>query len=153
MFEKLKKQLKEQKGLTLVELLAVVVIIGIIAMVAIIAIGNIINNSKEEAIKSDAIQLINAANLYKATYGKLPVKTDSSKKGIEAYDQEFQNMVESGMEWTSGPTFGDTKSNKDVTTYISGTAVNDGRQVTFTDATIKDINNDNATNVVAGPQQ
>lgn len=41
--------MKEQKGLTLVELLAVIVILGIIAGIAVPSIGGIIENSKEKA--------------------------------------------------------------------------------------------------------
>ncbi|MGE7949517.1 prepilin-type N-terminal cleavage/methylation domain-containing protein [Lysinibacillus sp. NPDC093688] len=66
MFKKImnKKLLKNQKGLTLIELLAVIVILAIIAAIAIPAIGNIIENSRYNAAKSDAINVINAANLY-----------------------------------------------------------------------------------------
>ena len=59
------KKLKDQKGMTLIELLAVIVIIAIIAAIAIPAIGNIIENSRVGAVKSDAINIINAAQLYK----------------------------------------------------------------------------------------
>lgn len=62
----LQKKLKEQKGMTLIELLAVIVIIAIIAAIAIPAIGNIIENSRVGAIKSDAINIINAAKIYEA---------------------------------------------------------------------------------------
>ena len=50
----LQKRLKNEKGLTLVELLAVIVILGIIAAIAIPSIGNIIENSKVNAVKADA---------------------------------------------------------------------------------------------------
>jgi len=66
MFKKLmnKKLLKNQKGLTLIELLAVVVILAIVAAIAIPAIGNIIENSRYTAVKADATNIISAANLY-----------------------------------------------------------------------------------------
>ena len=66
MFKKLmnKKILKNQKGLTLIELLAVIVILAIVAAIAVPAIGNIIENSKYNAVKADAINVLNAANLY-----------------------------------------------------------------------------------------
>ena len=57
----MKKWLKNQKGLTLVELLAVIVILGIIAAIAVPAIGNIIENSRKDA------QIANAEALYDAT--------------------------------------------------------------------------------------
>ncbi|MGE7908894.1 prepilin-type N-terminal cleavage/methylation domain-containing protein [Lysinibacillus xylanilyticus] len=66
MFKKIlnKKLLKNQKGLTLIELLAVIVILAIVAAIAIPAIGNIIDNSKFNGVKADAVNVINAANLY-----------------------------------------------------------------------------------------
>lgn len=63
MFKKM-KHLKNQKGLTLIELLAVIVILAIIAAIAIPAIGNIIENSRYKAVKADAINVLNAANVY-----------------------------------------------------------------------------------------
>lgn len=66
MFKKLmnKKLLKNQKGLTLIELLAVIVILAIIAAIAVPAIGNIIENTRYNAVKADAINVLNAAQLY-----------------------------------------------------------------------------------------
>jgi type IV pilus assembly protein PilA len=58
------QKLKEQKGLTLIELLAVIVILAIIAAIAIPAIGNIIQNSRVGAIKSDALNAIAASEIY-----------------------------------------------------------------------------------------
>lgn len=60
----LQKRLKNEKGLTLVELLAVIVILGIIAAIAVPSIGNIIENSRYNAAKADAINVLNAANMY-----------------------------------------------------------------------------------------
>lgn len=57
-------KLKNEKGMTLIELLAVIVILAIIAAIAIPAIGNIIDNSRVGAIKSDAQNIIAAAELY-----------------------------------------------------------------------------------------
>ncbi|WP_205758523.1 prepilin-type N-terminal cleavage/methylation domain-containing protein [Lysinibacillus sp. SGAir0095] len=64
MFKTMKKRIKNEKGLTLIELLAVVVILAIIAAIAIPAIGNIISNSRAKAQVADAISVLDAANLY-----------------------------------------------------------------------------------------
>lgn len=59
-----KKRLNNEKGLTLIELLAVIVILAIVAAIAVPAIGNIINNSEIKAVKADALNILNAANIY-----------------------------------------------------------------------------------------
>lgn len=70
MFNKWLKRLKKnERGLTLVELLAVIVILAIVAAIAFILIGNVIENSKKDAHVSNALQLISAAKLYDATEG------------------------------------------------------------------------------------
>lgn len=61
------KQLKDERGLTLVELLVVVVILGIIAAIAVVAIGGIIENSKKDAMVADAKQMVSSAKLYTAS--------------------------------------------------------------------------------------
>ncbi|MEM5012211.1 prepilin-type N-terminal cleavage/methylation domain-containing protein [Niallia taxi] len=60
----LKKHIKNEKGLTLIELLAVIVILGIIAAIAIPSIANIIEKSRFDAIKADAVQILNGAQTY-----------------------------------------------------------------------------------------
>ncbi|TAA71619.1 prepilin-type N-terminal cleavage/methylation domain-containing protein [Planomicrobium okeanokoites] len=62
----LKKKLGNEKGMTLIELLAVIVILAIIAAIAIPAIGNIIENSRIGAAKSDALNAMAAAELFLA---------------------------------------------------------------------------------------
>ncbi|MDS9471335.1 prepilin-type N-terminal cleavage/methylation domain-containing protein [Sporosarcina pasteurii] len=64
MMKNIRKRLENEKGLTLVELLAVIVILAIIAAIAIPAIGNIIKNSQVGALKSDSLNAIAAAELY-----------------------------------------------------------------------------------------
>ncbi|MUV07466.1 prepilin-type N-terminal cleavage/methylation domain-containing protein [Planococcaceae bacterium Storch 2/2-2] len=57
------KQLKNQRGLTLIELLAVIVILAIIAAIAAVAIGNVISNSKDKAALGDAANIIAGAKI------------------------------------------------------------------------------------------
>ncbi|MFD1851896.1 type II secretion system protein [Oceanobacillus bengalensis] len=67
------RRLKEdERGLTLVELLAVVVVLGIIGGIAFVSIGNVIDNTKKDAHVANAQQLISAAKLYEATQGNIP---------------------------------------------------------------------------------
>src|SRR5690625_1727152 len=63
------KRLKNERGRTLVELLAVIVILDIIGTIAFVMIGNIIENSKKDAHIANAQQLIAAAKLYDADQG------------------------------------------------------------------------------------
>jgi type IV pilus assembly protein PilA len=59
-----KRFLKNEKGLTLIELLAVIVILGIIAAIAVPSIGGLIDNSRKEAHIANARQMIGAAKIY-----------------------------------------------------------------------------------------
>jgi len=60
------KTLKNKKGLTLIELIAVLVILGIIAAIAIPTIGNTINNQRESAAEANWSAVLSAAQLYSA---------------------------------------------------------------------------------------
>ena len=59
--------IKNNKGVTLVELLIVIVVMGIIAAFAIPAVGTIIENTNKDAILADAIAIENGAKLYCAS--------------------------------------------------------------------------------------
>ena len=55
---------QNQKGFTLVELLAVIVILGVIAAIAVPAIGNVIDHSKTDALAQTEKLIIDAADTY-----------------------------------------------------------------------------------------
>lgn len=63
MLEFLKRHFKNEKGLSLVELLAVIVILGIVAAIAVPAIGNIINNQRDKAVLADISGLVSSAKI------------------------------------------------------------------------------------------
>jgi type IV pilus assembly protein PilA len=67
MFKRIRNYFKNQKGLTLVELLAVIVILGILAAIAVPSIGGIIDNSRKDAHIGNAKQMVAAAKLAEAS--------------------------------------------------------------------------------------
>jgi type IV pilus assembly protein PilA len=67
--------MKDQRGLTLIELLAVIVILAIIAAIAIPSIMGLIDNSKKDAHVANAQQMINSA--------KLAITTDKSLQPLD----------------------------------------------------------------------
>src|SRR5690606_32775125 len=91
MLKLIKKRLKNQKGLTLVEVLAVVVILAIVAMIAIPAIGNMIENNRIKAMKADAINVISAAHIY-YTEGNTETFTNGLKD-VKNYLENFGSMT------------------------------------------------------------
>ncbi|HJV17667.1 MAG TPA: type II secretion system protein [Bacillales bacterium] len=80
MLQKLKKRLKNQRGMTLVELLAVIVILGIISAIAVPSFGGLIDKTKKDANVAEAIQIINSAKLYNTT-NPTDLIMDNSKLG------------------------------------------------------------------------
>ena len=68
--KKIKNILRNERGLTLIELLAVVVILAIIAAIAIPAIGGLMDNTKKDAHVANAQQMVSSARLYLTGDGK-----------------------------------------------------------------------------------
>ncbi|SOB93963.1 type IV pilus assembly protein PilA [Ureibacillus xyleni] len=97
MFKKMKKHVKNEKGLTLIELLAVVVILGIISAIAVPAIGNIIQNSRDKAILSEGVNILSAAKLA-YTDGKCDVSSPASGAATAECDSTDINGYLDGVE-------------------------------------------------------
>lgn len=81
----MKKLVKNQRGLTLIELLAVIVILGIIAAIAIPAVNAIMNKSKDEALVVEARSVLNAAKMYTATENPATGKVDNTTTKFARY--------------------------------------------------------------------
>ncbi|WP_276210358.1 prepilin-type N-terminal cleavage/methylation domain-containing protein [Heyndrickxia coagulans] len=131
MLNKKRKLLKNQKGFTLIELLAVIVILAIIAAIAIPAINTIIKHSKISAIKSDAVQVINAAKLYVSS-NSVPEGGEIKQADIDKYLDDEVNLTKYSVTVS--------ENNGKMVYKLNGTGEDDGVTVTFTDATIGGIN-------------
>ena len=119
----LQKKLNNEKGMTLIELLAVIVIIAIIAAIAIPAIGNIIENSRVGAIKSDASNVLSAVNLY---------ETDGNNPGTDG-TITVTELADAGYLEDTGEIAGATILNVANGT-INGTTTVDSLTVAFANA-------------------
>lgn len=123
----IKKQMKNEKGLTLIELLAVIVILGIIAAIAVPSIANIIEKSRFDAIKADGIQVLNAAKIYISADG-----TEDTDIGVSQLEQYLDNET----------TFDSYSVDVvDGQLELTGSATKGNITVTFTSATTEEINN------------
>lgn len=82
-----------EKGLTLIELLAVVVILAIIAAIAVPSIVTIINNQRDKAILSDIVQMLESSKLQiidsECTAQVCNYSPDSNE--INFYSNKFEN--------------------------------------------------------------
>jgi type IV pilus assembly protein PilA len=103
-----KRFMRKEKGFTLVELLAVIVILGIILAIAIPAIGNVIDNSKTEAIDANEKLIENAARL--ANVSGLALETKGTDKGYYLKTLKDNGYLEDIPEDPkSGNVYDDTK--------------------------------------------
>lgn len=139
MFTTLKKRIKNEKGLSLVELLAVIVILAIIAAIAIPAIGNIIKNTEYKAVKSDALSVINAASIYFAD------QTDPTKTTVTIEALKTAGYLDDAGEFEqTGVAAAGTLNKTSPITLTTTKAIDvSGKAVTFTNATTDGITADN----------
>lgn len=86
--EKMKKRMKNEKGFTLVELLAVIVILGIILAITIPSVGGIISNAKKDTHDANMGLFENAARLYYVS-GNSANEVSLNKLEEEGYLEEI----------------------------------------------------------------
>ncbi|MED1438089.1 prepilin-type N-terminal cleavage/methylation domain-containing protein [Aeribacillus composti] len=98
------KLLKKEKGMTLIELLAVIIIIAIILAIAIPIIANVIGQSRDRATVSEALNIISAAKLKHAQEGgnDLPYTADELARyiDIDTDDDDDFEVSYNGTTWS-----------------------------------------------------
>lgn len=102
--KKLLKKRLNQKGLTLIELLAVIVILAIVAAIAIPAIANLISNQRDKSVLADASSIISAAKLADSSGAcDITAAKGAAKECTSTAIGEYVGKVQ-GVESTSGGT-------------------------------------------------
>lgn len=89
-----KRLRKEEKGLTLIELLAVIVIIGVIAAIAIPLITGLIDNTKDNARNATANQLYESAKLYSIAKNNGEIKGNVKLSELTEGDYIQNNLTD-----------------------------------------------------------
>jgi type IV pilus assembly protein PilA len=132
-----KKVLKNERGLTLIELIAVVVILGIIAAIAVPGIGNVIQNSREDAGKAGAANILNVARLFSST-DEVPADGIVEDGDLGGNLENVNFIVDFSV-----------KANLNPMTLSGNANVNDGT-ITFTNSTLEALDDlDNPPNTIS----
>ncbi|XMB87273.1 type II secretion system protein [Mycoplasmatota bacterium WC44] len=116
----MKRFLKNKKGVTLAELLAVVTIMGIIAAIAVPLVGNTIDNARKDAFLGDGIAIQSALRTYCLT----------ANEGDTACKESSDVAVNNGV---------NLKTNDVLDTLISKSFSGYNTALVFYDSTTKDI--------------
>ncbi|WP_124071706.1 prepilin-type N-terminal cleavage/methylation domain-containing protein [Filibacter tadaridae] len=140
MLNKFKKQMKNEKGMTLIELLAVIVIIAIIAAIAVPAIGGIISNTKDKALLADASNILAGAKLANAggACTETTDATDATITAVECSHDVLKKYVENVKDFENVPTnfSAELKNNIWTVTYSGLSQINNEKYDAGTDKKI-----------------
>jgi type IV pilus assembly protein PilA len=120
------KFIKNNKGLTLVELLAVIVILGIIAAIATPAILGIIDKSKKDAHVANAHQMVSSAQVFVSSESQGLAPADGA-----TVDVSLKYLIDNG--------YMDTIADPDKGTYALGTGTVTGFPTGKTDGSYVEI--------------
>lgn len=93
---KLKKKLQNQKGFTLVELMAVLAILALIVAIAVPAVGSILEKAKVSAAEANVEMLENAAEL--AYIGEVDLGDDDYYTATELVTEGFLKLEDADAE-------------------------------------------------------
>ncbi|MFK4567232.1 type IV pilin protein [Enterococcus sp. UD-01] len=111
-----KKIMKDERGLSLVELLAVVVIMAVIAGIGAVAITGVIQRNREDAAVSSLQNLTAAANLYQTS------NVGDPDKSIPASGNKVtgQTLLDEGFITSIGSLVSDNQAAKIVFNVVDG---------------------------------